>query len=52
MKDIEKFLRDHGSKSNLDVTTGELENKLELIIGELRNVLKESIPEGGQPNDY
>lgn len=46
LKDIEKFLRDHGSKSNLDVTTGELENKLELIIGELRNVLKESIPEG------
>lgn len=46
LKDIEKFLRDHGSKSNLDVTTGELENKLEVIIGELRNVLKESIPEG------
>lgn len=46
LKDIEKFLRDHGSKPDLDVTTGELENKLDVIIGELRNVLKESVPEG------
>ena len=48
LKDIEKFMRDHGSQLNLDVGTGELEGKVESIIGELRNVLKEAIPEGGK----
>ena len=47
LKDIEKFVRDHGSQLNLDSVTGELEGKVEATIGELRNVLKEAIPEGG-----
>ncbi len=41
-------MRDHGSQSESDVGTGELESKVESIIRELRNVLKETIPEGGK----
>ncbi|UJR22002.1 hypothetical protein I4U23_025070 [Adineta vaga] len=46
LKDIEKFLHDHGSQGNLDGEAGELETKVKFIIDELKNVLKESIPEG------
>ena len=47
MKDIEKFIRDHGGQLDLDIVGEELEIKLEAIIRELRNVLKDTIPEGG-----
>ncbi len=48
MKDIEKFMHDHGGQPDLDTAGGELESKLEAIIRELRNVLKETIVEGGR----
>ncbi len=48
MKDIEKFVRDHGGQLDLDIIDVELESKLEAIIRELRNVLKETIAEGGK----
>ncbi len=48
MKDIEKFMHDHGGQPDLDTAGGELESKLEAIIRELRNVLKETIVEGGK----
>lgn len=47
LKDIEKFMRTHGAEPVLDFSTENLEGNVEAIIRELRNVLKESIPEGG-----
>ena len=41
-------MRDHGGQPEFDFTSPELENKVESIIRELRNVLKESISEGGR----
>lgn len=41
-------MRDHGSQLDLDTVPGELEGKMEVIIRELRNVLKETIVEGGR----
>ncbi len=41
-------MRDHGGQPDLDIIPGELESKLEAIIRELRNVLKETIVEGGK----
>jgi hypothetical protein len=41
-------MRDHGGQLDLDSTAGELESKVEVIIRELRNVLKETIIEGGK----
>ncbi|CAF1483809.1 unnamed protein product [Adineta ricciae] len=46
LKDIEKFMRDHGSAINLDNIAGELEDKLKSIITDLKNIIGESIPEG------
>jgi translation initiation factor 3 subunit M len=46
LKDIEKFMRDHGGQIDLDTINGELESKVEAIIRELRNILKETIVEG------
>lgn len=48
LKDIEKFINDHGGQLELDFATDDLESKVEAIIRELRNVLKETIPEGGK----
>ena len=48
LKDIEKFMRDHGSAINLDNIAGELEDKLKSIIADLKNIIGESIPEGGE----
>jgi Ribonuclease G/E len=48
LKDIEKFVRDHGGQIDLDTIDGELESKVETVIRELRNVLKEAIAEGGK----
>jgi hypothetical protein len=48
LKDIEKFMRDHGAELVLDFGSDDLENKVESIIRELRNVLKDSIVEGGK----
>jgi hypothetical protein len=48
LKDIEKFMRDHGAEPVLDFSSDDLESKLESIIRELRNVLKDSILEGGK----
>jgi hypothetical protein len=41
-------MHDHGGQPDLDTAGGELESKLEAIIRELRNVLKETIVEGGR----
>ncbi len=41
-------MRDHGAELVLDFSSDDLENKVESIIRELRNVLKDSIPEGGK----
>ncbi|CAF3705418.1 unnamed protein product [Rotaria sp. Silwood1] len=46
LKDIEKFMHDHGGQPELDFSTDDLESKVESILRELRNVLKETIPEG------
>ncbi|CAF1180686.1 unnamed protein product [Rotaria sordida] len=46
LRDIEKFMHDHGGQPELDFSTDDLESKVESIIRELRNVLKETIPEG------
>ena len=40
-------MHDHGGQLELDFSNDDLESKLESIICELRNVLKESILEGG-----
>ncbi len=40
-------MRDHGAEPTLDFNTENLEGNLESIIRELRNVLKDSIAEGG-----
>jgi hypothetical protein len=48
LKDIEKFMRDHGAEPVLDFTSNNLESNVESIIRELRNVLKDSIGEGGK----
>jgi hypothetical protein len=45
-------MRDHGGQPDLDIVSGELENKLDVIIRELRNVLKETIAEGGKRKIY
>jgi len=45
-------MRDHGGQPDLDIVSGELENKLEGIIRELRTVLKDTIPEGGKRKIY
>jgi hypothetical protein len=41
-------MRDHGGQIDLDTINGELESKVEAIIRELRNILKETIVEGGK----
>ncbi|CAF1358192.1 unnamed protein product [Adineta steineri] len=46
LKDIEKFMRDHGCQQDVEGGTNELEDKVKSIINELRNVLKETIAEG------
>jgi len=46
LKDIEKFLREHGGQCELDFNSNDLEGNVETIIRELRNVLKETIAEG------
>jgi hypothetical protein len=48
LKDIEKFMRDHGAQPILDFSSENLESDVESIIRELRNVLKDSIVEGGK----
>ncbi len=45
-------MRDHGGQPDLDIVSGELENKLEVIIRELQNVLKDAIAEGGKRKIY
>ncbi|CAF0871203.1 unnamed protein product [Rotaria sordida] len=45
LKDIEKFMRDHGAEPVLDFSSEDLESKVESIIRELRNVLKDSLLE-------
>ena len=45
-------MRDHGGQPEFDFTSAELENKVESIVRELRNVLKESIPEGGRTGPF
>lgn len=40
-------MRDHGAELVLDFSSNEVESKVESIIRELHNVLKESISEGG-----
>jgi len=47
LKDIEKFMRDLGGEPILDFSSDNLESNVESIIRELRNVLKDSIVEGG-----
>lgn len=47
LKDIEKFMRDHGAEQLvLDFSSDDVESKLDSIIRESRNILKESVPEG------
>jgi hypothetical protein len=46
LKDIEKFMRDLGAEPILDFSSNNLENNVESIIRELRNVLRDSIVEG------
>ncbi|CAF1113174.1 unnamed protein product [Rotaria magnacalcarata] len=46
LKDIGKFMHDHGGQPELDFSTNDFESKIESIIRELRNVLKETIAEG------
>ena len=41
-------MRDHGAQLDLDSGAGEFEGKVEAVIRELRNVLKETIVEGGK----
>ncbi len=41
-------MRDHGAQLELDFSTDDLESKVESIIRELRNVLKETTVEGGK----
>jgi hypothetical protein len=41
-------VRDHGGQLELDFSTDDLESKVESIIRELRNVLKETTAEGGE----
>lgn len=40
-------MRDHGVEMTLDFSSEDVESKVETIIRELRNVMKESISEGG-----
>ncbi|CAF3683832.1 unnamed protein product [Rotaria socialis] len=47
LKDIEKFMCDHGADPVLDVSSEDLESRVEAIIRELRRVLKDSFLEGG-----
>jgi hypothetical protein len=46
LKDIEKFMRDHGAEPEPGFGEGALEDKVASIIRELRNMLKETITEG------
>ncbi|CAF3891899.1 unnamed protein product [Rotaria magnacalcarata] len=46
LKDIEKFMRDHGADPVLDVSSEDLESRVESIVRELRHVLKDSFLEG------
>ncbi|CAF4331002.1 unnamed protein product [Rotaria socialis] len=46
LKDIEKFMCDHGADPVLDVSSEDLESRVEAIIRELRRVLKDSFLEG------
>jgi len=48
LKDIEKFMRDHGAEPILDFSSENCESDVESIIRELRNVLKDPIVEGGE----
>lgn len=41
-------MKDHGAQLDLDSVPGEFEGKVEAVIRELRNVLKETIIEGGK----
>ena len=41
-------MRDHGAEPVLDFASGDLESKVESIIRELQNAIKDSIPEGGR----
>lgn len=41
-------MRDHGAELILDFSSDDLESKVEAIIRELRNVLKDSLSEGGK----
>ncbi len=45
-------MRDHGGEPTLDFNSENLEGDLESIIRELRNVLKDSIAEGGKDIHY
>jgi hypothetical protein len=45
-------MRDHGAEPILDFNSESIEGNLESIIRELRNVLKDSIAEGGKTFDY
>ena len=41
-------MHDHGGQPELDFSTDDLESKVESIIRELRNVLKDSLLESGK----
>lgn len=41
-------MRDHGAEPVLDFASDDVESKVESIIRELRNAIKDSIPEGGR----
>lgn len=45
LKDIEKFMHDHGVETVFNFSSEDLESNVESIIHELRNVLKDSIVE-------